>query len=112
MKVGPRNRRRGDLERGTRRKRGLLILALLFANAYLLLAFFFGDKGMINHIRIRQTYRTLRGEIASIREENGRLHARIDALRSDPRTIEKLARERLGMVREGETVYDFSPPAR
>jgi cell division protein FtsB len=35
----------------------------------------------------------------------------VDRLRNDPLYIEKLAREEMGMVREGETVLKFPSPA-
>ena len=45
-------------------------------------------------------------------EETARqLKASIDALRNDPRTVERLARERLGYARPGETVIRFQAPS-
>jgi cell division protein FtsB len=44
-------------------------------------------------------------EIEEIRAENLRLAAEIRALRSDPRAIERIAREQLGLARPGETVF-------
>jgi cell division protein FtsB len=37
--------------------------------------------------------------------DNRRLATEIAALRSDPRAIERLAREELGLTRPGETVF-------
>jgi cell division protein FtsB len=37
--------------------------------------------------------------------------ALIEALRNDPRMIERLAREKLGLARTGETVVHFEPVA-
>jgi cell division protein FtsB len=51
-----------------------------------------------------------------IRDTRGRieeLHGRIDRLRSDPGTLERLAREDLGMVRSGDVIIELpaaSPP--
>ncbi len=43
-------------------------------------------------------------------EENARqLKAAINALYSDPRTVERLAREQLGYAKPGETVIRFEP---
>jgi cell division protein FtsB len=36
--------------------------------------------------------------------------ATINALQKDPKTIERLAREKLGFARTGETVIRFEPP--
>lgn len=46
-------------------------------------------------------------EIASLEEANATLRKEIRLLESDPFTLEQLARERLGYVKEGETVYQF-----
>ena len=39
-----------------------------------------------------------------------RLKAAYDALRYDPKAVERLARERLGYARTGETVIRFEAP--
>ena len=58
-------------------------------------------------------------EIAVIEADLGKLHARtqvlmvtVEKLRNDPLYIEKLAREDLGYVREGETVLKFPSQPR
>ena len=44
-------------------------------------------------------------------EETGRqLRTSIDALRYDPKAVERLARERLGYAKAGETVIRFEEP--
>ncbi len=40
------------------------------------------------------------------------LRASIDAVQSDPRTLERLAREKLGWARSNETVIRFESPNR
>jgi cell division protein FtsB len=62
----------------------------------------------------RQRALELAREIEDIRAENVRLAAEIRALRTDPRAIERIAREQLGLARPGETVFlirDADPPA-
>jgi cell division protein FtsB len=45
-------------------------------------------------------------------EVNGKqLKSSIDALRNDPKAVERLARERLGYAKPGETVIRFDEPA-
>jgi cell division protein FtsB len=45
-------------------------------------------------------------------EENSRqLKTEIDALQNDPKTVERLAREKLGYARPDETVIRFEAPA-
>jgi cell division protein FtsB len=44
-------------------------------------------------------------------ETNRKLTAEIQAISSDPKVVERLARERLGYARTGETVIRFEAPA-
>lgn len=46
-------------------------------------------------------------------EEKGRmLRASLDAVKNDPRTVERLARATLGYARPGETVVRFEEPKK
>jgi cell division protein FtsB len=65
----------------------------------------FGDNGMVIYREKRAEHRKVEQEIQSLRLENQRLQERIHALRTDPKTIEKEAREQLHYVRPGEVVY-------
>ncbi len=59
-------------------------------------------------------YRALSEELVQIEGENERLEHEVrdlgrdvDALRSDPAAVERIARDELGMVREGELIFQF-----
>ena len=45
----------------------------------------------------------------TLKKENEKLRFEIKALKTDPLAIETLAREKLGMVHEGETIYQIVP---
>jgi cell division protein FtsB len=76
---------------------GLLTVAML------LLAVF-NDKGLIEvHDRAKKLS-AIESEIGKVDSENKQLTAEIQALRSDPNAIEKLAREELKLVKPGEVV--------
>jgi cell division protein FtsB len=51
----------------------------------------------------------LEREIAGLRAETERLTAQVTRLRSDPDSIEKIAREELGLVKPGERVLKLPP---
>jgi len=62
--------------------------------------------------------RTLQKEMAQVRAENAELTRNIEQLqdkvrllKEDPRTVERLARDELGLVRNTEVVFQF-PAAR
>jgi cell division protein FtsB len=50
----------------------------------------------------------LDAEIQQDEETARHLRTSIDALRNDPKTVERLARERLGYAKPGETVIRFA----
>lgn len=101
-------------QRGLRRKAALL--ASVIAIIALVVGSLFGDRGILQLMAQRQRALDLAREIEDIRAENLRLAAEIHALRTDPRAIERIAREELGLARPGETVFlvksDTAPVAR
>ena len=76
---------------------GLLTVAML------LLAVF-NDKGALQVHARSQKLTTLESEISTLDAENKQLQSEIQALRSDPATIEKFAREELKLVKPGEII--------
>lgn len=102
---------RGRTDIGLRRKAATLASIILVVA--LVVGSLFGDRGFLQLMRQQQRAETLARELAELRMENRRLASEIVALRSDPRAIERLAREELGLSRPGETVFLIrdEPPA-
>lgn len=73
----------------------------IWGTAYTLL----GASGMVGVFRARQEVDHLEARVEQAREQNARLEQRIHALKTDPNTIERLAREKLFLARDGETIY-------
>jgi cell division protein FtsB len=80
-------------------------LGSLIALIALVVGSFFGDRGILRMVAQRERADSLKREIEQLRTDNARLAVEIAALRSDPRSIERLAREELGLARPGETVF-------
>src|SRR2546425_8688114 len=59
--------------------------------------------------RMRRQILRLDAQIARSEEGNRQLKSAIDALKYDPKAVERLARERLGYARPDETVIRFGP---
>lgn len=57
--------------------------------------------------RMRKVVLQLDAQIAKADDSNRQLKTSIDALRYDPKAVERLARERLGYAKPGETVIRF-----
>lgn len=95
----------------TRSGRGRLSL-WPFALIALVMGFaLFGERGVVHMLQLNSQMGELQAELAAIEQQNSALQDEIQALRSDRRTIEQLARTELGMVREDELVFQFTPRA-
>jgi cell division protein FtsB len=90
-------------EAGLRRKAVTLTSVLLLIA--LVVGSMFGDRGILHLMTQRQRADALRKEIEALRDENLRLYSEIQELRTDPRAVERIAREELGLARPGETVF-------
>lgn len=72
----------------------------------------FGDRGLLHLWRLWGEKRTLDERNFHLQRENELLRERIHRLRHDNLYLEKIAREDLGLVREGEIVYRFSSESK
>ncbi len=63
--------------------------------------------GLPRYWRMIQELDRTKEEIASLEQANTDFREEIQRLESDLFTLETLARDRLGYVKEGETVYQF-----
>jgi cell division protein FtsB len=65
----------------------------------------FGANGMVVYYGKRAEYQQLEKEVQQLQAENERITQQIKALKTDPATIEREAREQLRYARPGEVVY-------
>lgn len=93
----------------TRRKLGTAAVAVL--TLWMFAHVMFGPNGMIVYQRKRSEYHKLQQDIHSLQQENQRYSEQIKALKSDPKAIEKAAREELRYARPGEVVYVVPTPS-
>lgn len=82
---------------------GLLLLAAYYA-------IFGGGYSVFDLNRIHDRIDRAVLEREALREESRLLEERVSALEEDPHTVERLARERFGMIRDGEVLYRFAEP--
>jgi cell division protein FtsB len=79
----------------------LLIAALLLGLAL------FGDRGLLRALQASDQQSQLEEQVKQLEAANAVLRREIEALRSDRRTLENIARKELGMVKDDELVYQF-----
>ena len=94
------------------RSRRKLATGAVAALAFLLaIHVVFGANGFLAYQKKKAQYRALEQDIEKIQKENDALAERIKALKTDPATIEKEAREQLRYARPGEVIYTYPDPA-
>ena len=60
--------------------------------------------------RIKENLSVERQNLNQLKEENEKLQAEVESAQSDHEYIEKLARERLGLIKDGEQVIESLEP--
>ena len=85
---------------------GVAVLTVL-----LLVHVVLGDNGALDYSKKRTAYKQLGQELQDLQKETERLQTNINGLRTDPKVIEKEAREQLKYARPGEVIYTLPPPA-
>jgi len=70
----------------------------------------FGSNGMVVYRAKRSEYQQLQKEINVLQKDNAQFSGQIDQLKTDPKRIEKEAREQFHYARPGEVIY-VSPVA-
>jgi cell division protein FtsB len=90
-------------------KKKILILVLLL---FFIFGFFtfFGDKGIIHLLRLQKEWGRIKEANVKMEEENRKLREEVKRLQYEKRYIEEIARKELGMVKEGEVIYQFDVP--
>ncbi|NGZ02520.1 MAG: hypothetical protein CV090_05665 [Nitrospira sp. WS238] len=106
--VVKRNRGRRWLER-ERRILTVVQVGGVAGCVWLLVALFSGEMGLTRYMSMREQATSLEHELTALRRESLELQQDIHRLQHDPTKIEQLAREQLGYVRKGETVYQLVP---
>lgn len=83
----------------------LLIGSLFLAAVYY--AVFGGEYSVFELRATRADVEVTRERLAEVEARIDSLRAWADSLENDPATIERVAREDFGMIRDGETLYRF-----
>lgn len=98
------NKKKGDSPYNILRQKAVILLTLLI----FLLILIFGKNGYLNIIRLTGQVESLKQEIANLELKNKKLMAEINALKTDPNSIEAQARS-AGMIKKGEKIVKIVP---
>jgi cell division protein FtsB len=86
------------LRRNTRQILGLALFALLLHDV-------FGTHGFIAMRRTQKEIEQIREQIGKINDQNKSLIEQVNSLKTDPKSIERIAREEMGLARPGEMIF-------
>jgi len=87
------------------RRNGRYFFALAFF--LLLLQDVFGTHGLVAMHRSKIQIQAVQAQIQQLDQENQELQQRIHSLKTDPAAIEKIARDRMGLARPGEMIFQI-----
>jgi cell division protein FtsB len=83
----------------------VLRYVLMFLSVVIIFDAFFGDRGFLDTVRARKDYAALEAHVARVRAENVQLRETARRLKEDPLAVETIARDKLGLIYPGETLF-------
>ncbi len=86
-------------------RRRLFMVAIVAVSAFLLWHVVYGANGAMVFHQKRATVKKLQTRIDTLKQDNAAATKHVEALKSDPHTIESEARKQFHFVRPGEFVY-------
>lgn len=93
----------------TKRPWYLILWPLVVLTSVLLIIW--SPNGLLHLRQLHLEHQELTSRNIVLEKENHQLYQQISRLRNDPVAIERLARQELGLVKEGELIFQFVLPA-
>jgi cell division protein FtsB len=93
------------LRKHVRQILGLALFALLVHDI-------FGAHGFIAMRRTQKEIEQIREQIGKLNSDNKSLSSQVNSLKTDPKAIERIAREEMGLARPGEIIYKLPDSAK
>lgn len=89
------------------KKRKIILFFILFG---IISVFFLPGHNKLKQLRSKN--KDLKNKIEELKKSNVNLKKELFRIKNDPEYAEKVAREELGVVKEGEIIYKFLPPPK
>jgi cell division protein FtsB len=83
---------------------GLLVYAMCSVPVRIL-----SEEGLPRYRRLQEQLTKIRSENVALAQDIERLNRDVKSLLHDPEAVERIARDELGMIREGELLFQFEP---
>jgi cell division protein FtsB len=101
------NRRRPIVTQDRQTRIRISMSILILATLVLLFTLIFDGRGLMGHLKRKNTAKKLQTDINTIKLQNEVIKNQIDLIQNDPLEVEKIAREELGLSKPGEIIYKF-----
>ncbi len=85
-------------------RKKLIVVGVAFLFLITIFTVIFGKKGVMEIHRARKQLAVLQTELAGLEAQRDKLEKEIIRLEKDPRSVERTAREKLGLAAPGEKV--------
>ncbi len=85
--------------------RGRVTMILFLAMLAVFIHDVFGERGFLAMRRSQREVQKLQQDIDKINTENQELAGQVKALKTDPKLIERMAREQMNLARPGEVIF-------
>jgi cell division protein FtsB len=96
-----------EIAQSQKKRHRLLFAVMFFMMGSLIFSFVFGEMGFFNFSKMRHILEQARQEAHLLEIKNADILREIEGFRTDPFYVEAIARQRLGLVKKGEIVYEF-----
>lgn len=103
---------REQLKRERKIRTKIFILLSFIVFSFIAYSFLFGNMGYLKYRELKQNEQKLLREINNLTAANEALKEEIRLLKTDPAYFEKYAKEKFGLVRPGELVFQFKDPEK
>ncbi len=87
----------------------IILLLVIGSLAWLLFA---PGTGVYSLLKMRSKVASLETETSELVQNNEKLQEEIERLKNDLVYLEEIAREKYGLIKQNETVFDFSRPQK
>jgi len=91
--------------KGLRKKTAVILLLVSIGTLYIL----FNSRGLIQRIRLDGEQSSLERRIQTLEKQNASMQTEIEKLRTNDQEIERIAREKYFMHRNGEKIIKVQP---
>jgi cell division protein FtsB len=79
-----------------------MVILILFS---LFLFIIFGDKGLVDFVLIKGEKNSLIEKNEKLNQENLNMYREIDRLKNDPKFVENVVRQELGVIGKDEVIF-------